>query len=114
MKREAYEGFKLATGIALFGYKEKQNLACCFDCHQLPSLGRTHRDSPVPTLRNRSYTREQFDKMLNSPSHKEYSIDEATAARLYAFVRSMKDVPDPEFRPLILNASVLDTTGDIE
>ena len=37
----------------------------CFTCHHLPALGHVHRDQPVPTLRNRTYTRQQLSKSLD-------------------------------------------------
>lgn len=107
MSREAYEGFKLAAGIGM-------ESTSCFACHHLPALGRMHRDLSVPVLRNRSYTRIQFNRLLRSEAHKKLSVNEANASRLFSFVQSLKDVPDSDFRPLILNATVLDTTGDIE
>lgn len=107
MKRAAYEGFKLAAGIG-------SDQTGCFACHHLPALGRVHRDLRVPTLRNRKYTQEQLRRSLQSAAHKNVSIDDSTAARLIGFLKSLNDVPESEFRPLILNATVLDTTGDIE
>ena len=107
MKREAYEGFKLAAGIGT-------GSESCFTCHHLPALGHVHRDLSVPTLRNRTYTRKHLSKSLDSEAHKEVSIDGPTVDRMLAFLRTLSDVPDTEFRPLILNATVLDTTGDIE
>ncbi len=107
MKRDAYEGFKLAAGIGT-------GSESCFTCHHLPALGHVHRDLSVPTLRNRTYTRKHLSKSLDSEAHKEVSIDGPTVDRMLAFLRTLSDVPDTEFRPLILNATVLDTTGDIE
>ncbi|MCH1495096.1 MAG: sulfatase-like hydrolase/transferase [Rubripirellula sp.] len=107
MKRDAYEGFKLAAGIGT-------GSESCFTCHHLPALGYVHRDLSVPTLRNRTYTRKHLSKSLDSEAHKEVSIDGPTVDRMLAFLRTLSDVPDTEFRPLILNATVLDTTGDIE
>lgn len=107
MKRDAYEGFKLATGIGT-------GSESCFTCHHLPALGHVHRDQTVPSLRNRTYTRQQLSKSLDSEAHKVISLDEPTVDQMLAFLRTLSDVPDTEFRPLILNATVLDTTGDIE
>ncbi|MCR9294896.1 MAG: sulfatase-like hydrolase/transferase [bacterium] len=107
MKRDAYEGFKLAAGIGT-------GSESCFTCHHLPALGHVHRDLSVPTLRNRTYTRKQLSKSLDSEAHKEVSIDGPTVDRMLAFLRTLSNMPDTEFRPLILNATVLDTTGDIE
>ena len=45
----------------------------------------------------------------NSPS-----LDAVTLDRLLAFIEALNDVPDNQFRPLILNATVLDTTGDTQ
>ncbi|XZE56528.1 sulfatase-like hydrolase/transferase [Planctomycetaceae bacterium SH139] len=107
MKRDAFEGFKLAAGIGT-------GSESCFTCHQLPALGHVNRDQPVPTLRNRTYTRQQLSKSLDSEAHKVISLDEPTADRIIAFLQTLSDVPAAKFRPLILNATVLDTTGDIE
>jgi len=35
-------------------------------------------------------------------------------AGLVAFIELLNDVPDEDFRNLILNATLLDTSGDIE
>nr|WP_236649500.1 hypothetical protein [Rhodopirellula sp. SM50] len=102
MNREAYEGFKLAAGIDF-------DNTSCFTCHHLPAFGREHRDLSVPTLRNRTYTRKQLHNSLDSEAHNEISIDEPTADRLLAFLLTLSDVADADFRPLILNATVLDT-----
>lgn len=107
MSREAYEGFKLAAGIG-------HDSTSCFACHHLPALGHLDRERSVPTLRNRTYTRKQLSNALDAVAHKEIAIDQPAVLRLLAFLQTLSDVPDAKFRPLILNATVLDTTGDIE
>jgi arylsulfatase A len=107
MSQSAYEGFKLAAGIGTASES-------CFTCHQLPAFGHVDRDQPVPTLRNLTYTRQQLHKSLDSEAHKMISLDEPTADRILAFLQTLSDVPAAKFRPLILNATVLDTTGEIE
>ena len=42
------------------------------------------------------------------------SLDEEDVAGLVAFIELLNDVPDEDFRNLILNATLLDTSGDIE
>ena len=41
-------------------------------------------------------------------------LDEADVAGLVAYLGLLTDVPDDKFRDLILDATVLDTTGDLE
>ena len=41
------------------------------------------------------------------------SLDEEDVAGLVAFIELLNDVPDEDFRNLILNATLLDTSGDI-
>ncbi|MEC8474312.1 MAG: hypothetical protein VXZ38_06675, partial [Planctomycetota bacterium] len=107
MERKAYEGFKLATGI---GTADNS----CFSCHHLPTFGYFNREAPVPSLRNRVLSQDQLKKSLMSDVHEFTSLDTLTLNRLLAFIEALNDVPDNQFRPLILNATVLDTTGDTQ
>ena len=107
MERKAYEGFKLAVGINAANNS-------CFSCHHLPALGYFNREAPVPSLRNRVLSRDQLKESLMSDVHEFTSLDAVTLDRLLAFIEALNDVPDNQFRPLILNATVLDTTGDTQ
>ncbi|MEO1972457.1 MAG: hypothetical protein ABGX07_12920, partial [Pirellulaceae bacterium] len=47
-------------------------------------------------------------------AYAEMNIDRSDVPELVAFLRLLNDVPDSEFRNLILNAELLDTSKDIE
>lgn len=107
MERKAYEGFKLAAGIGTANNS-------CFSCHHLPTFGYFNREAPVPSLRNRVLSQDQLKDSLMSEVHDFTSLDAVTLDRLLAFIKALNDVPHDQFRPLILNATVLDTTGDTQ
>jgi arylsulfatase A len=109
MNRLAYEGFKIAleSGIELHSGR-------CFSCHHLPDLGQSTSKPPVPSLRNHSISKSQLRRLLQNETHEDIEIDDDDAGRWYAFLQTLTDVPDADFRDLILKATVLDTSGDIE
>ena len=51
---------------------------------------------------------------MKTDSHRNLQLDEGDLTRLLALLQILKDVPDADFRNLILNANVLDTSGDLE
>ena len=59
-------------------------------------LGRSYGDSSLP------------------PEGEPRAVNTTLADRILAFLQTLSDVPAAKFRPLILNATVLDTTGEIE
>ena len=88
--------------------KKKKVRYSCFTCHQLPEMGK----SDVPSLRNRTINRSQLDELTSLEAHRDLKLDENDLARLLAFMQTLNDGSDEEFRERILNSTVLDTNGD--
>ncbi len=109
MKRPAYKGFK----IALEGGNER-HAGRCFACHHLPGLQQSTSEPPTPTLRNRTITKAQLQAVLSNETHRDIKLDTTDINRLYALTQTFTDVPDSEFRNLILRTTVLDTSGESE
>jgi arylsulfatase A len=109
MKRPAYEGFKIALESG-----NELNAGRCFACHHLPDLGQAASKPLNPSLRNRSISNQQLRKLLRNETHGDIEIDDDDVGRLHAFLQTLTDVPDADFRNLILKATVLDTSGDAE
>ena len=109
MNRDAYQGFKIAldSGQAL-------HAGSCFSCHQLPDCSLTTSKPVTPSLRNASYSMKQLQQTMKTDPHHNIQLDEGDLTRLLALLQILKDVPDADFRNLILNATVLDTSGDLE
>jgi hypothetical protein len=109
MNRLAYEGFKIAleSGIELHSGR-------CFSCHHLPDLGPTASKPPIPSLRNRSFSDSQLQEVLANETHRDIGLDKEDLNRLHSLLQTFTDVPDADFRDLILKATVLDTSGDPE
>ena len=133
MNRSAYEGFKIALDLprrsasredfrpvsddSRTAAEDSPKLltsfaTSCFSCHYLPELGNTTFTPPIPSLRNRSYSKDRLRVLLQDDTHKSFQIDTTHADLLHAFLQTLADVPDTEFRDLILKATVLDTSGD--
>jgi len=134
MGRDAYEGFKTflrADGVTSVGN--------CAACHNLPDFtdGKSHvvekngKSVLTPSLRNlgkrRVDLRAALQKKLNASRLKpsgepdeisdEYSamrLSETDVSHLIAFLKLLNDVPDKQFRELIVEANVLDTSAITE
>jgi arylsulfatase A len=109
MSRQAYEGFKLTLESDL-----KTTSGRCNTCHQLPNLGRTATPSPVPSLRNRSYSIERLREVMENKTHRSIKLDKRRLEQLHAFLQTLTDIPDKQFREQIIKASVLDNSGDLK
>ena len=109
VNRTAYQGFKIAldSGPAL-------HAGNCFSCHQLPNSSLTTSTPPTPSLRNASFSMKQLRQAMMTETHRNIQLDEGDLNRVLALLQTLNDVPDAEFRNLILNATVLDTSGDLE
>ena len=128
----AYEGFK-----TFLRYEGDTNVGNCAACHTFPDFidGRSHRVSPgmakVPTttLRNLHKTpqvvREIITQKMNHSHRKQngntsemsdaYSIMQispADVSSLIAFIKLLQDVPEQQFRQLILDAKLFDPSGE--
>ena len=51
---------------------------------------------------------------MKTEPHRDLQLDESDLNRLLALLKTLNDVPDADFRNLILNATVLDTSGELE
>ncbi len=109
MNRPAYEGFK----IALESGKELHS-GRCFACHHLPDLGQATATPPIPSLRNRSFSVDRLQEVMNTKVHRKIQLDKKDLHRLHRLLQTTTDVPDEKFRELITKATVLDTSGDLE
>ena len=63
-------------------------------------------------MRNRAFSLAQMRQLLRNETHKYDQVGDTEASRLLAFVRSLRSVADEPFRQLILQATVMDPTGD--
>lgn len=109
MSRQAYEGFKVTLESDL-----KTNPGRCITCHQLPNLGRTATPSPAPSLRNHSYSIERLRKAMENRTHRSIKLDKRQLEQLHAFLKTLTDISDKQFREQIIKANVLDTSGDLK
>jgi len=134
MERDSYLAFK-----TFFRYEGETSVGNCGACHTLPEFTDqkkhlvTQGGSPTvtPSLRNLKLTTVDVKKAIMAKivaSHQKHAgeadeIDDAYAAMkiseqdvagLVAFIELLNDVPDEDFRNLILEARLLDTSGDIE
>ena len=134
MDRASYLAFK-----TFFRYEGEKQVGNCAACHSPAEFAdsKTHvvtkggEAVPTPSLRNLDLSSEELEKVIiakiGASSLKQAGeadeIDEAYSAirldkkdvpGLVAYLDLLKDVPDEKFRDLILEATVLDTTGDLE
>ena len=134
MNRDAYLGFK-----TFMRTDAKASNGNCVACHapadftdlKLHSVTQDGIPKPTPSLRNLKKRKIDIHKVImgkitasrQKRSGKSAGIAEAYAQMniskkdvpgLMAFLELLNDVPDKDFRGLILNAKLLDTSGDIE
>ena len=109
MNRNAYQGFKIALDIG-----QALHAGNCFSCHQLPDCSLATSKPVTPSLRNTSYSIKQLQQVMKTEPHRDLQLDESDINRLLALLKTLNDVPDADFRNLILNATVLDTSGELE
>ncbi|MBA62878.1 MAG: hypothetical protein CMJ76_10990 [Planctomycetaceae bacterium] len=108
MNHYTYYGFKLAVqsnGASTAGR--------CIQCHALPGFGRSSGGKEiVPTLRNKNYSLSRLETLLKNENHSQIELNKQQKIQLLAFIYSLKDLPEYEFREAIIEAAVLDTSGD--
>lgn len=134
MDHNAYLAFK-----TFFRYEGETRVGNCAACHTLAEFadGKKHLvtagGEPVltPSLRNLGQAgvdvREAIMAKVTARRQKQsgeadeiddaygvMNISEEDVAGLVAFIELLNDVPDDDFRNLILDATLLDTSGDIE
>ena len=134
MDRQAYLGYK--TFLKSEGTASVGN---CIACHAPPDFtdlkehvsSQSDSEKPTPSLRNLAKRKVNLRQVIMAKmavsetkrAGKAEKIDEAYGKmrlnkgdlhQLMAFLNLLNDVPDQEFRNLILNATILDTSTDIE
>ena len=134
MDRDSYLAFK-----TFFRYEGEKQVGNCAACHSPAEFAdsKTHvvtrggKAVSTPSLRNLDLGSEELEKVILAKiaasslkqAGKADEIDDAYSAirldkkdvpGLVAYLDLLKDVPDEKFRDLILEATVLDTTGDLE
>jgi hypothetical protein len=134
MNRKAYLGFK-----TFLRYEGKTSVGNCAECHSAPEFTDLQKHvvsqgelaKPTPSLRNMKKRRVDIRKALKGKiaasqqkrtgklskiddQYAKINIGEKDIPHLVAFLNSLEDVSDKEFRKLILDATVLDTSKDIE
>ena len=110
MNHYTYYGFKVAVESA-----HVSTAGRCIQCHRMPDFGREGGgDKLVPTLRNKTFSLSKLDKLLQNETHRKIELNNQQKIQLLAFIYSLKDISDSEFRKVILDTTVLDTSGDNE
>ena len=102
-----YEGFKFVLEESA-----AESIRGCLQCHSLPKLGRLDSTPPIPSLRNRSLSPAELKRALSTKVHRAAAINMTELDRLHAFMNTLSDLPDNDFRDSILKATVLDLNGD--
>ena len=134
MDRNSYLAFK-----TFFRYEGEQQVGNCAACHT-PSefadskthvVTRSGKAVPTPSLRNLNLSSEELEKVIIAKigasrlkqageadeiddAYSAIRLDKKDVPGLVAYLDLLKDVPDEKFRDLILEATVLDTTGDLD
>ena len=134
MDRKAYLGFK-----TFLRYEGTASVGNCAACHTPADFtdGKSHVVSKsgtpqlTPSLRNptkhtvdlrkallakitASQRKRSSEDSAIDAAYSTMNINEKDIPHLVAFLQLLNDVPENDFRKLILNATVLDTTGDSE
>ncbi len=134
MDRQSYLAFK-----TFFRYEGESAVGNCAACHTLAEFSDekehivTAGGSPVKTrsLRNLRQTKVDVGRVIREKiaaserkrsgeadeideAYVAMNINEEDVAGLVAFLELLNDVPDDQFRKLILDVTLLDTSGDIE
>ena len=116
MDRAAYNGFRFALDYDVQTATKNANgqpqFGTCFDCHTLPDLGNGTSKPTIPTLRNLELPARRLRELIRNETHQHIRVDDNAINSLSQFLKILSDVPDSNFRNLILNATVLDTSGE--
>ncbi|MCH2121694.1 MAG: sulfatase-like hydrolase/transferase [Pirellulaceae bacterium] len=102
-----YEGFKFVLEESA-----AESIRGCLQCHSLPKLGRVDSTPPIPSLRNRSLSPAELKRALSTKVHQATAMSMTELDQLHAFMNTLSDLPDNDFRNSILKATVLDLNGD--
>ena len=134
MERPAYEGFK-----TFLRYEGTASVGNCSACHNLSDFrdGKSHIVTKggmavlTPSLRNTGSREVDLQKAMKlkldalhlkksgaadeiSDHYSAMQLSGKDVSNLIAFLKLLDDVSDERFRELILKASVLDTSSDLE
>ena len=134
MDRASYLAFK-----TFFRYEGEKQVGNCAACHSPAEFSdsKTHvvargaKAMPTPSLRNLDLTSKELEKVILDKiaasklkrageadeiddAYSAIRLDKEDVPGLVAYLGLLNDVPDANFRDLILEATVLDTTGDLE
>ena len=134
MDRTSYLGLK-----TFLRYEGKASVGNCVACHapanftdlKLHSVTQDGTPKPTPSLRNLKKRKIDIRKVIMgkitasrqkrsgksagiAKAYAQMNISKKDVPGLAAFLGLLNDVPDKDFRGLILNAKLLDTSGDIE
>ena len=134
MNRESYLAFK-----TFFRYEGEAKIGNCAACHSPAEFtdSKAHivtkggKSAPTPSLRNLNKKQVDLKKVILDKiavsnlkrsgeadeidaAYGKMTIDKEDVPGLVAFLKLLNDVPDSDFRGLILKAEVLDTSNDIE
>lgn len=107
MNLMGYEGFKFVLEESA-----AESIRGCLQCHSLPKLGRVDSTPPIPSLRNRSLSPAELKRALSTKVHRATAMSMTELDQLHAFMNTLSDLPDNDFRNSILKATVLDLNGD--
>ena len=107
MNLMGYEGFKFVLEESA-----AESIRGCLQCHSLPKLGRVDSTPPIPSLRNRSLSPAELKRALSTKVHQATAMSMTELDQLHAFMNTLSDLPDNDFRNSILKATVLDLNGD--
>ena len=107
MNRVGYEGFKFVLEESA-----AESIRGCLQCHSLPKLGRLDSTPSIPSLRNRSLSPAELKRALSTKVHRATAMNMTELDRLHAFMNTLSDLLDNDFRDSILKATVLDLNGD--
>ena len=107
MNLMGYEGFKFVLEESA-----AESIRGCLQCHSLPKLGRLDSTPPIPSLRNRSLSPAELKRALSTKVHQATAMSMTELDQLHAFMNTLSDLPDNDFRNSILKATVLDLNGD--
>lgn len=134
MDRASYLGLK-----TFLRYEGKASVGNCVACHapanftdlKLHSMTRSGPPKPTPSLRNLKKRKIDIRKVIMgkiaasrqkrsgkpdgiAEAYAQMNISKKDVPGLVAFLGLLNDVPDKDFRDLILKVKILDTSGDIE
>lgn len=118
-----YLGYK--SFLRAWEETEGTAVGACVVCHTPASFGGTEA-KPAPSLRNLKQSKEELKKIIQQKvematkaragdaqideAYKLVVLDEKDIDNLVAFLQTLKELPHDEFRQIIVDATILDTS----